>query len=86
MLNKGDIDEELNELFLDGVDDWVLCLDFEIIENIVVEKFYMEEIKFIKLEVVIEIFSEFCRKEICEFYIVKGEVELKIFVIGDLSV
>ena len=45
MSNKGDIDEELNELPLDGVDDWVSCLELEITENTVVENPVFEKIK-----------------------------------------
>ena len=52
MSNKGDIDEELNELPLVGVNDQVSHFDLEITENTVVEKPHMEEIKSTKPEVV----------------------------------
>ena len=45
MSNKGDIDEELNKLPLDGVNDWVSRLDLEFTENTVVKKPHIEEIK-----------------------------------------
>ena len=58
MSNKGDIDEELNELPLDGVNDRVSRLDLGITENTVVEK---REIKSIIPEVVTEVSSQPCK-------------------------
>ena len=52
MSNKGDIDEELNELPLDGVNDRVSRLDLGITENTVIEK---PEIKSTKPEAVTEV-------------------------------
>ena len=57
MSNKGDMDEELNELPLDCVNDRVSRLDLEITENTVVEK---PEIKSTKSEVVTEVASQPC--------------------------
>ena len=55
---RGDIDEELNELPLDGVNDRVSRLDLGITENTVVEK---PEIKSIIPEVVTEVSSQPCK-------------------------
>ena len=57
MSNKGDIDEELNELPLDGVNDRVSRLDLGITENTVIEK---PEIKSTKPEAVTEVSSQPC--------------------------
>lgn len=57
MSNKGDIDEELNELPLDGVNDRVSRLDLGITENTVIEK---PEIKSTKPEAVTEVSRQPC--------------------------
>ena len=58
MSNKGDTDEELNELPLDGVNDRVSRLDLGITENTaVIEK---PEIKSTKPEAVTEVSSQPC--------------------------
>ena len=57
MSKKGDIDEELNELPLDGVNDRVSRLDLGITENTVIEK---PEIKSTKPEAVTEVSSQPC--------------------------
>ena len=77
MLNKGDIDEELNKLPLNGVNDRVSRLDPEITENTVVEKPHIEEIKSIEPEVVTEVSSEPRKKETCESSITKGQADFK---------
>ena len=68
MSNKGDIDEELNELPFDGVNDRESRLDLGITENTVVQK---PEIKSIKPEVVTEVSSQPCKKETYESSIAK---------------
>ena len=73
MSNKGDIDEELNELPFDGVNDRESRLDLGITENTVVQK---PEIKSIKPEVVTEVSSQPCKKETYESSIAKGQAEL----------
>ena len=73
MSNKGDIDEELNELPFDGVNDRESRLDLGITENTVVQK---PEIKSIKPEVVTEVSSQPCEKETYESSIAKGQAEL----------
>ena len=85
MSNKGDIDEELNKLPLDGVNDRVSCLDLEITENTVVEKPLIEEIKSIKPEVVTEVSSEPRKRETCESSITKGQADFKTSVTGNPS-
>ena len=62
MSNKGDIDEELNELPVDGVNDQVSRLDLGITENTVVKQPDNEEIKSIKPEVVRDVSSQPCKK------------------------
>ena len=62
MSNKGDIDEELNELPVDGVNDRVSRLDLGITENTVVKQPDNEEIKSIKPEVVRDVSSQPCKK------------------------
>ena len=86
MSNKGDIDEEFNELPSDSVNGWVSRLDLEITENNVVEKPHMEEVKSTKPEVVTEVSSEPRKKETCKSLIAKGEAELKTSATGDPSV
>ena len=83
MSNKGDIDEEFNELPLDGVNDWVSRLNLRITENTVVEK---PEIKSTIPEVVTEVSSQPCKKETCESSIAKGQAELKTSATGNPSV
>ena len=73
MSNKGDIDEDLNKLPLDGVSDWESRLDLGITENTVVEK---PKIKSTKPEVVTEVSSQPCKKETYESSIAKGQAEL----------
>ena len=63
MSNKGDSDEELNELPLESVNDRVSHLDLGIAENTVVDKPHIEEIKSTKPEVVTEVFSDPREKE-----------------------
>ena len=70
MSNKGDMDEELSEWPLDGVNDRVSRLDLEITENTVVEK---PEIKSTKPEVVTEVASQPCKKDTRESSIAKGQ-------------
>ena len=71
MSNKGDIDEELNKLPLDGVNDRVSRLDLEFTENTVVKKPHIEEIKSIKPEVVTDVSYEPLKKETCESSIIR---------------
>ena len=86
MSNKGDVDEELNKLPLDGVNDRVSRLDLEITEHTVVEKPHIEEIKSKKPEVVTEVSSKPCKKETCESSITKGQADFKTSATGDPSV
>ena len=86
MSNKGDSDEELNELPLESVKDRVSRLDLGITENTVVEKPHIEEIKSTKPEVVTEVFSDLRGKETCEYSIAKGQAHLKTSTSGDPSV
>ena len=83
MSNKGDIDEELNELPLDGVNDRVSRLDLGITENTVVEK---PEIKSIIPEVVTDVSSQPCKKDTCESSIAKDQAELKTSATGNPNV
>ena len=84
--NKGDSDEELNELPIESVNDRVSRLDLEITENTVVDKPHIEEIKSTKPEVVTEVFSDPREKETCESSTAKGQADLKAPATGDLSV
>ena len=80
---RGDIDEELNELPLDGVNDRVSRLDLGITENTVVEK---PEIKSIIPEVVTEVSGQPCKKDTCESSIAKDQAELKTSATGNPNV
>ena len=86
MSNKGDSDEELNELPIESVNDRVSRLDLEINDNTVVDKPHIEEIKSTKPEVVTEVFSDPREKETCEYSTAKGQADLEAPATGDLSV
>ena len=86
MSNKGDIDEELNKLPLDGVNDRVSRFDLEFTENTVVKKPHIEEIKSIKPEVVTDVSNEPLKKETCESSIINGQADFNTSATGTPSV
>ena len=86
MSNKGDIDEELNKLPLDGVNDRVSRLDLEFTENTVVKKPHIEEIKSIKPEVVTDVSCEPLKKETRESSIINGQADFNTSATGNPSV